>query len=396
MLDAFLERFVLPLLSGGFVHVQRPMRPVDLDGMAGYVFAPSTPLSFVRLRRAEVLIPDPVLPDPGIDELSLWVGLHNILAFDHPERPRVWTRSSTWRRVEGATRTMLTLPPVMDIGEVLARHLSIEAFIELRRIDTVVNTPTGDVRYLGQSLPRNPFRLGPVSLSPGREETVPWINQTHAPESQRLIDDAMRASPLTCLLHPLRAPKGWSPLATSPFLMQRGFARAVCYRWAAHRDWISVGGAVLAALLLSIPGAQKPDVAVVSSSEDGRPRALPGAVLPAGPSEVGAIVGALVHLHFLKVLEFEARLGLALGSRDPAVIKFLALPLLLTAVGDTIGSPLGGLSIPSRGSGNRTESFELQAHRRWSEHIDHLRELLPRSAVENLLARLVPAIVPTS
>jgi hypothetical protein len=131
---------------------------------------------------------------------------------------------------------------------------------------------------------------------------------------------------------------------------------------------------------------------------------LPGAVLPRGPAALSAVVGALVHLHFLKVLELDARLGVALGSRDPGILAFLALPLLLPWLGEVTGTPLGEPTMghaassggAGRGQGLGSTAFEVQAQRRWAEYTDHLEELVPRSAVENLLATLVPAIVQTS
>lgn len=396
----FLETFVLPMLGGGEVHVGKPFRPRESESMADEAEALSDPqLAFVRLRRAQELVPDPDLPDPGPEELSLWMGLHNALVFDHPERARVWARSSTWRRAEGAARTMLSLGPPADLGEGLARHISLGAFISLRRHDVILATTAGDLRYVGQDVPRRRLRLTGDVPGGQREEDVVWLEGPHAPESERLIEDGLRASPLTCLLEPLLAPPGWSPLLARGVLQDRGLARAVCHHWAAHRDWIAVGGAVMSALLPSLPAARaarslhasghedaEPDEpAGAPEREDDGPLALPGAVLATDPEVVAAVVGALVHLHFLKVLELEARLGLAFSSRDPGILSFLGLPLLLPWICEVTGSPLGDLS--------RTAHFEAQAHRRWTEYVDHLQELVPRSVIENLLSTVVPRIV---
>ena len=324
-------------------------------------------LSFLRIRRSEALTPHAVLPDPGPEELSLCIGLHNTLVFDHPDRARVWARSSTWRRAEGATRTMLTLPFPTDVGEGLVRHLWVGAFIDLMRTDTIVASAVGEARFLGQDVPRRRFRFGGPPPGAGRTESVRWLVQPHAPETQRLLEDAMRASPLTCLLQPQMAPPGWSPLWAQAFLRQRGLARAVCHEWAQHKDWISVGGAVMSGLLPSLPSVSadadpppaepaakvKVDGDTQDSQHDGplearpSPRALPGAVVPSGPEALSAVVGALIHLHFLKVLELDARLGVALGSRDPGIMGFLALPLLLPYVGEVMGTPLGALPRPA-------------------------------------------------
>lgn len=398
MLQAFLESFVLPLFHGGTITVGRPFRARDLEDMLVDASLLTTPnLEFVRLRRAELLTPHVVLPEPETSEVSLWVGLHNLLVFDHPERPRVWARGVTWRRVEGVTRTFLTLPPPASLGEGVARHIAVEALLRLQRLDSVVATAAGEFRYIGQEVPRRRFRLtGPMQGST-REERVHWIAQTHAPETLRLIEDAMRASPLSCLLEPLRSPIGWSPLAATAFLQQRSFARAICYRWAAQKDWISVGGAVMSALLPSLPRGSEgtKEAPVARRRDDGQPLALPGVILPTAPHDIAAVVGALVHLHFLKVLEVDARLGLALGSRDPGVVRFLALPLVIGRLAEVTGTPLGGPP-RLRYSGYAPEAFEIQAQRRWTEYVDHLRELVPRATVENLLASLVPAIVRTS
>jgi len=102
---------------------------------------------------------------------------------------------------------------------------------------------------------------------------------------------------------------------------------------------------------------------------------------------LGAVVGALVHLHLLKVLELDTRLTLALGSRDPGTMAFLALPLLLPWLQSELGTP-----VPEGGSG----AFEAALVRRWTEYVDRLEELVPRAVVENLLSTLVPRIVQPS
>jgi hypothetical protein len=291
---------------------------------------------------------------------------------------------------------MLTLPFPASTAEGLVRHLSVGAMLDLQRTDTVLTSAAGELRFSGQPVPRRRFGFAAVATGSAREDTVRWLDAPHAAETQRLVEDAMRASPLTCLLHPRRAPPGWSPLWASDFLRQRGLCRAVVHQWARNKDWISVGGAVMSALLpsvLSRPTARAGGGSLDLPALTGGPLALPGAVLPSSPAAVSAVAGALIHLHFLKVLEFDTRLGLALGSRDPGILSFLALPLLLPSLGEVTGTPLAGLRAPGGSVG--TESFEAGAHRRWNEYVDHLAELVPRAAMENLLAGLVSAIVQT-
>jgi len=411
-LPEFLEEFVLPLLGGGPLHLDGPLRARDLELMLEQGSELARPeLRFLRLRRGQELVADPELPDSDPDELRLWVGLYNTLVFDHPDRRRVWSRSVVWRRVEGITRSLLTLPAPTTQGEALARHVSVGAFAELVRQDVVLGAVSGgELRAVGQELPRRILRMA----SPGegiRSELVQWLDQPHAPEAQRLLEDALRASPLTCVLRPLRAPPAWSPLACADAFSDRAMVRAICHQWARQRDWVAVGGAVTGALLPSLPDPARMAAAREGLDASGNPlrapkalgagpsapkvlKALPGAVLPTDPRVLAGVVGALVHLHFLKVLELDARLGVAAVSRDPGVTAFLALPLLLPWLGDTTGTPLGGLPDPVGERGGRDQGYASIA-RRWTEYLDHLQELVPRSAVDNLLASLVPRIVQT-
>ncbi|MCA9696915.1 MAG: hypothetical protein KC431_05270 [Myxococcales bacterium] len=93
------------------------------------------------------------------------------------------------------------------------------------------------------------------------------------------------------------------------------------------------------------------------------------------------MVGALIHLHLLKVLEFDARISIGLGARDWAVQSFLALPLLLEALAPALGRPLEDLGP------------DQALSRRWEEYREHLAGLVPRPVVDNLLATLVRRIV---
>ena len=391
-LPEFVEEFVEPLLGGGQLTVGPPYRLRDramMGEQTGSLLDDT--LRSLRLRRAQALVANPCLPDPDEDELSLWIGLHNTLVFDHPDRDRVWSRAATWRRVEGATRSMLTLPSPTKSDDALARHVSVGAAIELMRHDLVVRTAAGELRLPGQELSRR----GARAVVPGDgivHEHVAWIEQPHAPEAQRLLEDALRASPLTCVLQPLLAPAGWSPLSAAEAFTDRALVRAICHTWARQRDWVAVGGAVAGALLPSFPGAAGEDPAPESAA--GAPLALPGAVLPTDPRVLSGVVGALVHLHFLKVVELDARLGVAAVSRDPGVTTFLALPLLLPELQTTMGAPLGGLESTEGGRAGR-DHVDAPLVRRWTEYLDHLQELVPRSAVDKLLASLTPRIVQT-
>ena len=402
-LERFVRDFVTPLLAGGRVVVDAPLSlhklVPELANRGGRAQSISRlfdrELLLARERRAKLLLADPDLPEPDLEELSLWMGLHNLLVFDHPDRARVWARASAWATVESVARGQMSLSQP-DLGSALARHLAVGACLELVRRDVVIKLIEGEIRRIGQP-PTNVFitgrRLGFAWAPPSgvRDEIVRWVEQTHAHETNRLLSDALWASPLTCLLEPIHAPPGWSPLWGARFLRHASFARAVCHAWAKERDWVGTGGAIMGALLTTfsrLETAHEPDLA-------SRRPALPGVVDEAGPDEVGAVVGALIHLHFLKVIEADSRLGLAMGSRDRGALTFLALPLVLDELESVLGSPIarGPQTARHQGPGQPWERLHTHVECRWLEHLERLREFVPRDAVENLLATVVPRIV---
>ncbi len=417
----FIARFVVPLLGGGVAEVGAPLSRFDRDAMLedpGPLVG--SELLYLRHRAAQRLTADPALDQPDGDELSLWIALHDILSLDHPDRDRVWTRGTTWQKVEMEVAGLLAQAHPSGLREALARHLAVGALLELRREDHIVTTPEGEQRYLGQDPPRRGGLFG-ASITDVRKETVPWVDQPHRPPVDRLLGSAIWISPLTALLQPGRAPAGWNPLMSVDFVRDRAFARAVCHTWARERDWLLIGavltGSLLQVLELIVPvfgaeaelassrarsrrereeGVRKtsgdvPKTSGAGGSEPGAsarpdpktPRetlALPAPAADHSPAAIGAVIGALIHLHVLKVLEFDARIGLGLGARDWAVQGFLALPLLLPRLEPVLGVPFVGAP---------DESFL----RRWEEYCEHLGGLVSRTVVDNLLATIVRRVV---
>lgn len=374
-----MHEFVIPLLAGGSIHVKNAFSTRDRAALLADAGAlGDAQLRFIRLRRAQELVAHPHLPDPGGEELSLWLGLNNLLFLDHPETSRVWTRNVRWQQVEVETRALLQSASPIDLPEAVARHVALDAFLDLEREDHVVTTSGGERRFLGQ-----PVRLGFFGSARGeqRDELVRWYAQAHSPAVDRLLPEALAVSPLTCLIRPGVAPEGWSPLSAAYFLRVRSFARAICYAWGAENDWVRTGAVVAGSLLralgligtvFGLPGE------IRLRDPDDPEEAIEGD--DAEPADVGAVVGALVHLHVLKVLELQARINLGVGTRDWAVQSFLALPLLLPWLEEWTGSPLAGID-------------DGAVRRRWEEYVEHLRGMVPRTVVENLVATLVPRIV---
>lgn len=415
----FLARFVEPLLGGGTVEVEAPLSSHD----RALMLADAGPLlgsGFLHLRTrvAQRLVADPLLPEPNADELSLWLGLHDVLALDHPDTERVWTREATWRRVETETRSLLAFARPLEMADALARHLAVGAFLQLRREDHVVSGPEGEQRFRGQQPPRRRFGLFSPAYADVRSERVRWIDQPHAPVVDRLLPDVMWVSPLTSLLRPGWAPPGWSPLMAVDFLRSRPYARAVCHAWAREREWLRIGGVVAGSLLRSldlhtavfgeqqagIPGtaaamqraAKHSSAAEDDDDDDDQSLGVTAAALPEPPvrrepEDIGAVVGALIHLHVLKVLEYDARISVGLGARDWAVQSFLSLPLLLPALERSLGTPFE----LAHGASASVAAPEQAFVRRWEEYCEHLAGLVPRPVVDKLLATLARRIVET-
>src|SRR5690606_30290059 len=211
-LGEFCARFVAPLLAGGTVRVDAPVRPADFRAMTGELGELATgDVMALRLQRAQQLVAEPDLREPDAEELALWVALYNLLVLDHPDRGRVWARQATWRRVESAIRYWLLLSRPSGFSAALARHAAVGAFLELVRRDQVLSAVEGELRFVGQEIPRRRLRWTVPGALSVREETVTWWSAAHQPEVAGLQQDVLWASPVTCLLRPLLAPPGYSP-----------------------------------------------------------------------------------------------------------------------------------------------------------------------------------------
>ena len=71
----------------------------------------------------------------------------DVLALDHPDTERAWTRDATWQRVETETRSLLAQARPVDMADALVRHLAVGAFLQLRREDQIVDGPEGELHY---------------------------------------------------------------------------------------------------------------------------------------------------------------------------------------------------------------------------------------------------------
>lgn len=370
-LRAFLHRFVFPLFEGGTLRVGAPMSTRELRRLLGQADALyDQRLLELRRRRAEFLVPHGIDEAPGPDELQLWAGLYNILALDHPDLDRVWVSERGKSQLERDTQNWTSLHPTQDRQELLARHVCVGAFLEILRDDLRIAGDQGDQLFYGQ-LPAR-VRRGFINGGDGTVsmETVRWIETDAQPSARAAFDCALWSSPLTCFLRPDLAPHLWSPLRSTTLLEHPPLLRAIIYRWDRHPDWLELGSAMLSRL----PGfVNKSGETRAELTQDGeRPTlaALPGQVQEPPPGALSQVICALIHLHVLKVLDFDVRIGVGRSARDESMQRFLCLPLALDLLQERWGSPLNASAHP-------------QLHRRWSEYLAHLDSMLPREMIES-------------
>lgn len=365
-LRSFLHRFVFPLLEGGTLRVGAPLSVREIKKIqrdAGELS--DVRLCELRQRRAQLLVPDGLEAPPDIEELQLWMGLYNVLALDHPELSRVWASERTWAAIDQETRALLNLPAVESRKDALARHVTVGAFVELLRDDFRLPSDEGEQVYLGQIPSR--VRRTMLSVPDGTVavETVRWVQTKAHPVARRAFLLALWSSPLTCFLRPDLAPRRWSPLEFARFLDHAPLLRAVAYQWDRHPDWLALG----AAMLSRLPGLGQ-EAPVDPEQETAPVAALAGTVAAPDPRSFERIVCLLIHLHLLKVLDFDVRIGMGRSARDAMMQRFLSLPLTLDLLQPRWGSPMGDHEHP-------------RLHRRWREYVAHLEGLVPRDVVDS-------------
>lgn len=362
-LRGFLHRFVFPLLEGGSVRIGAPLTERQIGRLHKDAQALADPrLLDLRNRRAELLVYDGLVGLPETEELWLWLGLYNVLALDHPDLSRVWASERTWMAIDQETRRLLTLPPVSDTQEALARHVTVGAFTQLLRDDFYLPSEEGEQVFMGQ-LPNRGRLTGIGSGQPGMAtQTVRWVQTPANPAAIRCFELALWSSPLTCMLYPDIAPEQWSPLTFARMLQEPAFLRAVVYHWERAPDWLALG----AAMLERLPGFRDPEKEEqqpAANQELSPIAALGGDIAQQDPLAFERVICLLIHLHLLKVMDFDVRIGLGRSASDRSIQQFLALPLVLDLLTPRWGTPILSREQP-------------RLFRRWKEYLSHLQSLL--------------------
>ena len=371
-LTAFLERFVRPLVTGGALHVGRPITSAELDRFDGALPHASVAVEAVDDARADVLALLVARPPPmilGSEELALAAALHDALVLAHPDADGALVTDRMRKKVAATALALASQPLTRDRTRVLARHALLHNLFDLGREDVLVSWWTGHARFLGQHAPARLTAWKRVRRV--REETsrAGFDELLASPDVAPVTAALVRRTPLTQLLstHPAAPPLHWEDAAF--LLRDPELARAVAY-----------------ALL----GDGEPRVDAAALAGPARLAAALEPMLERNPpaADVRVVVAFLVHVAGLLAMAesavtepsaksplYSAVLGAGGGQRPRGLVTFAALPDALELVAPELARPPG------------LESEPLWL-RRWQAHRAQIQELIGPPLITSLADRL--------
>lgn len=360
----FLERFVLPLVAGGALHIGKPIDEDRLTEFEKNLAHASVPLIAIDEAR-EVVMSRLVVSPPAIlfdvDELSLAAAVHNLLYLCHPDAES-WTVSDSARaKVVASAQKFAARPRTGNRNRVLARHALLHNFFDISRTDVKVSWWTGSTTFYGQSTPKRLLRWGNMRRVRQEESTVGFRDLFVGADVAAVIGTLLRRSPLSQLL--LKSPGAphvhWEDLV---FLLRDAeLARAISY---------SV-----------IDGNNPKEVVEIPA----RLAAGFEQMLERSPKEqdLRTVAAFLSYLNYLLALreehlsESSPLLAAALGAKERArgLATFFSLPAALAAVDKNLASPPG-------------MSADPRLEMRWNLHRSQAAEVLGEGVVLGLVTRM--------
>jgi len=206
--SGFVARFILPLVAGGVVPVERPIGRralATLESSLGRLRrAPqqagleerraSEAIRHLRSDRASRILGCRQSPDLDEVSLRLAAAVHNLLFLSHPLVRDSERRKRLRMRTIQSTLAIAWPERPQSLEEVVARHTLL---MQIPRIRLQRPGPVGRRRFF--ALTR--FRDAPSSVDDGRL----WLDGCGiAPDARPIWDRLLDASPLEDALHPLR------------------------------------------------------------------------------------------------------------------------------------------------------------------------------------------------
>ncbi len=374
--EDFLRDFVLPLVRGGHIAIQRPIAEPELRLFIDDLPHTSLPTVLVDDARtavcAELVVraPDLLFDD---DDLYLAAALHNLLVLSHPDLDSYAVTKGMERRVLDTAQMFARRPLSRSRRRVLARHGLLHNLFDISRTDVTVRWWTGHATFFGQKPPKRLTAWKAVRRVVEEHDIADFSELLGTELIGPVAHALVRRSPLTMLLRPERmgAALHWEELV---FLLRDAeLARAVAYKALSGRT----------------PSEQVVAPACYAAAFE--------QMLERRPEEgdVRAVGAFLVHLSgLLAVAEADARdprrsalLNDVLapdraGSRPKGLATFFALPAALAEVDPRLATPPGV-----------TEDVRLR--RRWEQHRAQIRHDVGDAVIETLAARLARHLAPT-
>lgn len=208
-----MSEFLLPLVRGGTIAIQRPLSRDGVETLARAHGASDDPVELEAAQRLAVARQDaldplvPHAPRPGIDEDTWRLGgaVHNLLALAHPAIAAGVGSDARVARVAGEARALAALGSPTTLAQTLSRHSLLARLPEIVRLDRTVHYWLGRKTFLGREPP--PRMLALPHVRGVRVEVVrrAWLRDLGVPAAARAAFVALtEASPLGEALDPLR------------------------------------------------------------------------------------------------------------------------------------------------------------------------------------------------
>ena len=326
--EEFLQRFAVPLVAGGAVHVGAPLgrrglrrlRRAVAEGLDGS--AAGEALQAERLAVLAELLPVPFGPDdaPRLDAEpalpALLVALHDMAFLLHPASAGAAVTRGLRRRIADHARALCApLAPAAerarsrdgapDLTTLLSRHSLLHGLFTLHRQDIRVSFWAGSREFLGQEPP--PRLLAWRGVRRVQEERwrvlfyLQLLGLTDGAGGGRACLEAlMAASPLTDLLNPLRVDPPLDLAQHAALLREPALARAVAY------SYLDLG-------LKEVAGALRSALLRLLDSRDATAPARRDAAAHGARRDLATLLCFTSHLHLCELLR--APVSAPLGGR---------------------------------------------------------------------------------
>lgn len=236
MARRFVSDFLLPLVRGGKLAIDRPLSRKSVEALArahgravaglrsgGRAPDPGEGEAAEALARARHEALTPLVPDapaPGMDEDTWRLGgaVHDLLALAHPAICTGVGSDARVQRVAFEAAALATLGPPATMGVLLARHSLLARLSEVVRLDRTVHYWLGQKTFVGRPPPARLLALPRVRGVKVDVVQRAWLRDVGVPAAARPAFLALtEASPLGEALDPLRLdpPPHWGRLLSA-------------------------------------------------------------------------------------------------------------------------------------------------------------------------------------